>query len=1539
MSKIIFLLEDKVPKLLPNSSKYSSTSTNPVQKAVQERMEEPVNRFEKLQKIHKKIKKDKAKSKRAPPTALELQEERQKKKEKQAKQKKENKENPREFMSKMEKAYFLIKICSNEVCNLLRRNNMERLSLIIQCLSKNYTILFESFVSYMIPMSQKLVVLEQRAIGGFFNMKKTEKRDDSYYNALLAEMVDQKVKDERDKDDEKLNQWKQENERIKNRYFKGLLDNLLFQDFGDDEEILLREKRKNEWIQDEATKLMRLLKTGKNLEKLFKGVTDPGVILEVNKRVFNNMVDESEERVNQLKDKIAQLEQFSYIRAEAPIEIERLVDDIIYKVKTIRFEHIKRQEPKNSRENFEEAQRMLFSKVDQKCRIIAEKVLKFIQKNMPQKYTKEAQTKMKESDIEYLLLKKMNKGDKYAARMIRNKIKRLESEIYTQGNRIQGLNYEIVTLTDTNESLRGHNKQLDATNRDLKRQLTQQIAITELGLKREGDNLKDAEQLQKRIDFKVDEIKELKDEAINMFNRFKDVTIGLLRLFNLEEIPQRVESDLIRKFSNLAGRLKTMVGEERGLMVDGGLDFEFADYGELDTKQRLGEMKKKRAEEEKKEKDKAAKERVKDLENRIKELERQLRELKKKLKKKKGRRKGGKRGKGRKSKNVDIEEESSIGDSEEGSNVHDISVPSLSKSPSKSRVRSKVKNKAKLRKSPTAILMPSNSFSRSPSKRVMSRADSGVFMRDQSFSRSPLRRAQFKKPKPKKKGSSSRRGDCNDTSGFKGSSDRGVSGYTPGIGICDREGSAKVKNVDIPSLNLRDRSEEDRGSLAGSPHIRTPLIRPQRAGGSGRPGKGSYQKNQISRQNQANVIHEAQELNGAISFRRIEPPKPVMCDKGIQKDEISTLIENIEKAHTEEEEQNIEYRRRISERMASLPLSQNHYNGFLQILQYLTLNFSQAQRASPRHRSDSQKSQRSQGSNSSAYYQLRVNDNELLLTDLKPVIKYKEKIVNHIKEVEKIKYIKQEVRTAPKRKKPLKKLLEDFYPSDSPEAKPELYTEVEIADAGTQTTGDDFNMLYEVNQLKSKKSKNWPENGGRPYRMYPLSKLELDFIKNTRKFENLIEIMQATENGQNLPDMVQHPFYSVKNAFNRSGKGKNRFTRSFKKVGNLGDNELLRAGNGARSAKKRLFSLSGHLSDEVPTIPKYEKKMLARYIENSIGYTQTARRGSRAGFQSRNKDSGSKFTLPYRTKIDSYMVEEGDNGALESGRKVGMGERGYKTAQNFRSFQKRGRGFGPNGTTVFGSVGIDKKPEQGKEGADEAGGVDKSSLGLNLGNFRIFFFFNFLKFSPFLGFFIGLFDFILMADRSFESFLRFFAQFFQILKFRFLTILGDRRHQRRAVGSTGNLFRLKSATIEERNYSNASKTKKDWKSEKTRHMLENKLARLAESGTVDNEINLMIPSVHKNQNFLKELFLITQKNKRKKLPKHRKDRRGADRGQWNSLGGIGSDSSRRLSQRDIVLGLNSFQDLEKRVKKFVQKHQFGNSEVHLRAFYEDIGVI
>lgn len=138
-----------------------------------------------------------------------------------------------------------------------------------------------------------------------------------------------------------LRSFKDEMDDQTRKYFQGKTDALLYKDLGDDVEIQERENYRREQVQSQVIELMKVIDSRDHREQ-FANLKDPEVILELNKRVFDQYIKESTSQSYNLQQRISSLEQYSFWQAEAPEEITRLVSEIILKVKLTNFSFAKK---------------------------------------------------------------------------------------------------------------------------------------------------------------------------------------------------------------------------------------------------------------------------------------------------------------------------------------------------------------------------------------------------------------------------------------------------------------------------------------------------------------------------------------------------------------------------------------------------------------------------------------------------------------------------------------------------------------------------------------------------------------------------------------------------------------------------------------------------------------------------------------------------------------------------------------------------------------------------------------------------------------------------------------------------------------------------------------------------------------------------------------------------------------------------------------------------------------------------------------------
>lgn len=507
----------------------------------------------------------------------------------------------KEFIEKMEKLYFILKLANNEVSEILTQNQLGNIATILKGLNKNYSIMFESFVSYVSNLGMKLLYFENRD----WNFKDSQNND-----AKIKKLKKLLMKKKRMMQSEDVEEFMDEDEKIRHRYLRGVFQDFLYRDYGDDEEIRQRAEANRKRIEAKAQDLVKLINK-EEAQDIFKNVREPAVIMEVNRIIYQKMMLNSKLNVMSMREKIAHLERYSYIRPEAPVEINRLVNDIITKVEETNIFGIRKAIPKNARKNFREAEKSLLKMMNDKCKEVAEKVLLFIFDNLPERTDGSSMTRMRDRDIESLMISSMHQGDRYAARVIKNKIRRLEAKIFASSQKMEKLvfeNGELESILDKKDSeifilqtkvsdLRhDYEVQMDNSNRLLKKISDQSIQLED----------------------KNEEIKNLRKQAYEamrenmyVYNQMKSLVVRTLIKVGNENVSKEAEDDIknsINYISHEVNKVIKEVGE-----VDEQIRFEFKNHDLEETEEEesesLAEKKEEKSKPKKKRKRKGKKKR------------------------------------------------------------------------------------------------------------------------------------------------------------------------------------------------------------------------------------------------------------------------------------------------------------------------------------------------------------------------------------------------------------------------------------------------------------------------------------------------------------------------------------------------------------------------------------------------------------------------------------------------------------------------------------------------------------------------------------------------------------------------------------------------------------------------------------------------------------------------------------------------------------------------------------------------------------------
>lgn len=346
------------------------------------------------------------------------------KEEKEAEPSLEPKLKPQEFISYMNRSYTILKFFVNEIIDLLESKKLGYLSLALKTINNSYTMIYDSLLEYNVKISEALAVNKISRGVGLVDMKEFTRRL-ANHGSLISKTRTMKFEDRY----RELAPRSQSTTNIKDKIAElEFIDNFKKFEFGDDSELVERRIKEDEEFESKVTKLLSMV-SSRNANDIFMKETDPKVIVELCKRALRNMQSDSRKNINMLREKIISLEKYNGIEAEAPQEIEKIVEGLIMKVKFMKINSLKRVNMKTIRTDYSEAEKALLTAVDEKCHKIASGVANFIYDNRPEKQERGTMTKMDNNNINSMAIKKSNNGDKYANKVVRNRINNMEKNI------------------------------------------------------------------------------------------------------------------------------------------------------------------------------------------------------------------------------------------------------------------------------------------------------------------------------------------------------------------------------------------------------------------------------------------------------------------------------------------------------------------------------------------------------------------------------------------------------------------------------------------------------------------------------------------------------------------------------------------------------------------------------------------------------------------------------------------------------------------------------------------------------------------------------------------------------------------------------------------------------------------------------------------------------------------------------------------------------------------------------------------------------
>ena len=404
MTKITYLLNDKIPKMIP-------TRLNKLRKAKQASLA-ALQEINTDSKQSKKIRKAKA-------------EEHQRLLEEQKKQIKEL--SCPDYIAAMRKIYFLMQICTNELLVVFEENKLNDLTVLLRTIVQSYNLIYESFMDYTINLNEK-VSLSKISTGKVGRSPAFSGDIEELRSRItnMSEFMRTTLKKKQGGDQALQELIKRFPGKRLTLEQHALLATKL--DFSDEAEYKQRMIEKEKEKERRVNKLMDVIGS-RGSSEYFYDEKDPDVIIEINKRVYSDLLMDSKMMIKSLREKIITLEKYESMKPQAGDEIERLVEDMLLSVAKLNIGSLKRIATKQIKGDFETAERLLLTAVDGKCKKLAHRIIKLIHAFKPEAREEGTMTKETNESINTFIMRKASKGDKYASKVIKTRIKNLELTI------------------------------------------------------------------------------------------------------------------------------------------------------------------------------------------------------------------------------------------------------------------------------------------------------------------------------------------------------------------------------------------------------------------------------------------------------------------------------------------------------------------------------------------------------------------------------------------------------------------------------------------------------------------------------------------------------------------------------------------------------------------------------------------------------------------------------------------------------------------------------------------------------------------------------------------------------------------------------------------------------------------------------------------------------------------------------------------------------------------------------------------------------
>lgn len=315
------------------------------------------------------------------------------------------------FLQNLDKLYLIHHACAGEICHVLELWDLADIAEGVQSIFKGYRSIYESLIDCYVDKVEELKEMKNASkVHYIYEEKPTQKPDPSQMEMELARLTrDKQITDMlaaiRSLTTKHETKKKQEAQKIMAVFQdEGTAIGGVRMDFADGEERSDRYKKNREYFDSKLDEMISQMEKGHKID--YYGIEDSRLLLELNKRLYKQMISESEEQQESLRKTILEIDAKSKIELSAPGELHKMVllnSRIAEGINSMNLNAVGVPNYKELMHYLSESELELFHAFDGKQRELAVKVAEIIKNSQRKENTSVGvSTSLSTKDVELL---------------------------------------------------------------------------------------------------------------------------------------------------------------------------------------------------------------------------------------------------------------------------------------------------------------------------------------------------------------------------------------------------------------------------------------------------------------------------------------------------------------------------------------------------------------------------------------------------------------------------------------------------------------------------------------------------------------------------------------------------------------------------------------------------------------------------------------------------------------------------------------------------------------------------------------------------------------------------------------------------------------------------------------------------------------------------------------------------------------------------------------------------------------------------------